>query len=93
MKIIYINFLTVELSKSKLSAEAKEWYPPNYVPQPPVVYSEPYRVQRFSSVQDRIRQAQEQDSYNFDEMSYSLEESDNMDLRVHNYCIFYFVYL
>ncbi|XP_045446227.1 polyadenylate-binding protein-interacting protein 1 [Melitaea cinxia] len=71
----------VELSKSKLSAEAKEWYPPNYVPQPPVVYSEPYRVQRFSSVQDRIRQAQEQDSYNFDEMSYSLEESDNMDLR------------
>ncbi|CAH2107483.1 unnamed protein product [Euphydryas editha] len=73
----------IELPKSKLSADAKEWYPPNYVRQPPVVYqSEPYsRVQRFSSVQDRIRQAQEQDSYNFDEMSYSLEESDNMDLR------------
>lgn len=43
---------------------------------------EPYRVQR-SSVQDRIRQAQEQDPYNFENLSYSLEESENnMNLRV-----------
>ncbi|CAH2242017.1 polyadenylate-binding protein-interacting protein 1 [Pararge aegeria] len=66
---------------SNLSAEAKEWYPPNYVPQSPVIYNtEPIRVPRYS-VQDRIRQAQDQNPYNFDDMSFSLEESENMDLR------------
>lgn len=73
--------LIVEPSKSKLSAEAKEWYPPNYVAQAPVVYApDPHRLPRFS-VQDRIRQAQDQDPYNFEDMSYSLEETD-MNLRV-----------
>ncbi|XP_026485691.1 polyadenylate-binding protein-interacting protein 1 [Vanessa tameamea] len=68
--------------KSKLSAEAAEWYPPNYVRQAPVAYPpEPYRVQRFSSPQDRIRQAQELDTYNLYEMSNSIEETENIDLR------------
>lgn len=74
---------TVDASASKLSADAKEWYPPNYVPQSPVTYNQEQnvRVPRFS-VQDRIRQAQDQDPYNFEDMSYSLDESENTDLRV-----------
>ncbi|KAI8428593.1 hypothetical protein MSG28_007332 [Choristoneura fumiferana] len=73
----------MEAPKSTLSAEAKEWYPPNYTPQAMPVYTPdpaPYRPQRFS-VQDRLRQAQDQNPYNFDNMSYSLEEAENMDLR------------
>ncbi|XP_045764964.1 polyadenylate-binding protein-interacting protein 1 isoform X2 [Maniola jurtina] len=71
----------VEAPVSNLSAEAKEWYPPNYVPQSPVIYNqEPFRVPRYS-VQDRIRQAQDQDPYNFDNLSYALEEPENLDLR------------
>ncbi|XP_063532229.1 polyadenylate-binding protein-interacting protein 1 isoform X2 [Cydia strobilella] len=70
----------VEAPKSNLSAEAKEWYPPNYTPQTYAADPSPYRPQRFS-VQDRLRQAQDQNPYNFDTMSYSLEEAENMDLR------------
>ncbi|XP_047985899.1 polyadenylate-binding protein-interacting protein 1 isoform X2 [Leguminivora glycinivorella] len=70
----------VEAPKSNLSAEAKEWYPPNYTPQTYAADPAPYRPQRFS-VQDRLRQAQDQNPYNFDSMSYSLEEAENMDLR------------
>ncbi|XP_028161676.1 polyadenylate-binding protein-interacting protein 1 [Ostrinia furnacalis] len=69
--------------ESNLSAEAKEWYPPNYNPQSVPAYAPdpaPYRPHRFS-VQDRLRQAQDQNLYNFDDMSYSLEEQENMDLR------------
>jgi hypothetical protein len=76
----------VEPPKSNLSAEAKEWYPPNYIPQSQQTFvadPAPYRPPRFS-VQDRLRQAQDQNPYNFDEMSYSLEEAENMDLRVCN---------
>lgn len=73
-----------EVPKSTLSAEAKEWYPPNYVPQQPA-YQEPAYNQNYryrSSVQDRLRQAQDQtEVYNFDEMSYSLEEAEGNDLR------------
>lgn len=79
--------LPVEPPKSNLSAEAKEWYPPNYNYQSVPVYAPdpaPYRPLRFS-VQDRLRQAQDQNPYNFDDLSYSLEEQENMDLRV---CIF-----
>lgn len=79
------NFV-VEPPKSNLSAEAKEWYPPNYTPQAVPAYNpEPaqYRPQRFS-VQDRLRQAQDQNPYSLNEMSYSLEEAENMDLRVSN---------
>lgn len=74
--------VTVEPPKSTLSADAKEWYPRNYVA--PAVYTpEPYRVAR-SSVQNRIRQAQEQDPYNFEDLSYSLEEAENnVNLRVY----------
>lgn len=74
--------LLVEPSKSKLSADAKEWYPPNYVPQA-TTYTETssYRPQRFS-VQDRLRQAQDVNPYNYEEMSYSLPELENLDLRV-----------
>ncbi|XP_068630526.1 uncharacterized protein Paip1 isoform X2 [Battus philenor] len=77
----YVEDTKVEPSKSKLSVDAKEWYPPNYVPQP-VAYTDPspYRPQRFS-VQDRLRQAQDVNPYNYDDMSYSLEELENMDLR------------
>ncbi|XP_063361006.1 polyadenylate-binding protein-interacting protein 1 isoform X2 [Cydia amplana] len=70
----------VEAPKSNLSAEAKEWYPPNYTPQTYAADPAPYRPQRFS-VQDRLRQAQDQNPYNFDTMTYSLEEAENMDLR------------
>ncbi|CAH0407655.1 unnamed protein product [Chilo suppressalis] len=72
----------VEPPKSNLSAEAKEWYPPNYNPQAQTFVPDPapYRPARFS-VQDRLRQAQDQNPYNFDDMSYSLEEAENMDLR------------
>lgn len=70
----------VEAPKSNLSAEAKEWYPPNYTPQTYAADPAPYRPQRFS-VQNRLRQDQDQNPYNFDTMSYSLEEADNMDLR------------
>ncbi|XP_063379263.1 polyadenylate-binding protein-interacting protein 1 isoform X1 [Cydia fagiglandana] len=70
----------VEAPKSNLSAEAKEWYPPNYTPQTYAADPAPYRPQRFS-VQDRLRQAQDQNPYNFDNMNYSLEEAENMDLR------------
>ncbi|CAH2075192.1 unnamed protein product, partial [Iphiclides podalirius] len=72
----------VEPSKSKLSADAKEWYPPNYVPQTTTTYTETsaYRPQRFS-VQDRLRQAQDVNPYNYDDMSYSLAEFENQDLR------------
>lgn len=80
----------MEAPKSTLSAEAKEWYPPNYTPQAMPVYTPdpaPYRPQRFS-VQDRLRQAQDQNPYNFDNMSYSLEEAENMDLRVWIYYFF-----
>ncbi|KOB66590.1 Polyadenylate-binding protein-interacting protein 1 [Operophtera brumata] len=72
----------VELPKSNLSAEAKEWYPPNYNPQPVPSYNQEtaYRPQRFS-VQDRLRQAQDQNPYRLDDMSYSLEEAENMDMR------------
>lgn len=70
----------VEAPKSNLSAEAKEWYPPNYTPQTYAADPAPYGPQRFS-VQDRLRQAQDQNPYNFDNMSYSLEEAENMDLR------------
>ncbi|GBP98547.1 Polyadenylate-binding protein-interacting protein 1 [Eumeta japonica] len=70
--------------KSNLSADAKEWYPPNYTPVQPAPVYQPetvqYRPTRFS-VQNRLRQAQEQDIYNFDEMSISLEDQENMDLR------------
>ncbi|CAG5027354.1 unnamed protein product [Parnassius apollo] len=71
----------VEPSKSKLSADAKEWYPPNYVPQA-MTYTDPspYRPQRFS-VQDRLRQAQDVNPYNYDDIPYYLEEFENMDLR------------
>lgn len=70
-----------EPPKSILSAEAKEWYPRNYVPQNQVSYGqEHYRVPRYSA-QDRIRQAQEQDPYNFEDMSYSLDEPESA-LRV-----------
>ncbi|XP_023950971.1 polyadenylate-binding protein-interacting protein 1 [Bicyclus anynana] len=66
---------------STLSAEAKEWYPPNYVPQSPVNYNaEPVRAPRYS-VQDRIRQAQDQNPYTFEDMSYTLEEPENMNMR------------
>ncbi|CAG9560245.1 unnamed protein product [Danaus chrysippus] len=66
-----------EPPKSILSAEAKEWYPRNYVPQNQVSYGqEHYRVPRYSA-QDRIRQAQEQDPYNFEDMSYSLDEPES----------------
>lgn len=70
--------------ESNLSAEAKEWYPPNYNPQSVPTYAPdpaPYRPHRFS-VQDRLRQAQDQNPYNFDEMSYSLIEQEDADLRV-----------
>ncbi|XP_041976037.1 polyadenylate-binding protein-interacting protein 1-like [Aricia agestis] len=74
----------VEPVKSNLSAEAKEWYPPNYVPpQQGVTYSSDstqYRVPRFS-VQDRILKAQDQNSFNFDEMNYSIDEMSNSYLR------------
>ncbi|KPI97972.1 PREDICTED: polyadenylate-binding protein-interacting protein 1 [Papilio xuthus] len=71
----------VEPSKSKLSADAKEWYPPNYVPQP-ATYTDPspYRPQRFS-VQSRLRQAQDVNPYSYEEMSFALEEFENADLR------------
>ncbi|XP_049866147.1 polyadenylate-binding protein-interacting protein 1 [Pectinophora gossypiella] len=72
-----------DASKSTLSAEAKEWYPPNYTPQAAPAYNQDqgsYRPQRFS-VQDRLRQAQDQNPYNFQGMSYSLEEAENMDMR------------
>lgn len=89
-------YVSVEVSKSNLSAEAKEWYPPNYVPQAPVSYTpddSQYRVQKFS-VQNRLRQAQEQNPYNLNEMAQYLDEAENMDLRVcmasflsfQNYC-------
>lgn len=73
----------VEPPKSNLSAEAKEWYPPNYTPHAVPTYTSdpvPYRLPRFS-VQDRLRQAQDQNPYSLDEMSYSLEAAENMDLR------------
>ncbi|XP_072940858.1 uncharacterized protein Paip1 [Epargyreus clarus] len=72
----------VEPPKSNLSADAKEWYPPNYVQQNITYPTDPvpYRLPRFS-VQDRLRQAQDQSPYNFEDMSYSLEESENADLR------------
>ncbi|XP_035458170.1 polyadenylate-binding protein-interacting protein 1 isoform X1 [Spodoptera frugiperda] len=72
----------VEPSKSKLSADAKEWYPPNYTRHVPTYTPDPasYRPQRFS-VQGRLRQAQDQNPYNLEEMSYSLDEAENMDLR------------
>lgn len=72
----------VEPPKSNLSAEAKEWYPPNYTPVVPTYTPDPapFRPTRYS-VQDRLRQAQDQDPYSLDEMSYSLEEAENMDLR------------
>ncbi|KAI5645204.1 polyadenylate-binding protein-interacting protein 1 [Phthorimaea operculella] len=75
----------VEAPKSNLSAEAKEWYPPNYTPQAAPVYQDPapYRPQRFS-VQDRLRQAQDQNPYQFQDMSYSLDEAENMDMRQEN---------
>ncbi|XP_047514128.1 polyadenylate-binding protein-interacting protein 1 isoform X3 [Pieris napi] len=75
----------VEAPKSTLSAEAKEWYPPNYVPQAPASYTpddSQYRVQKFS-VQNRLRQAQDQNPYNLNEMSQYLDEAENMDLREH----------
>ncbi|XP_013188169.2 polyadenylate-binding protein-interacting protein 1 isoform X1 [Amyelois transitella] len=75
--------VATEAPKSNLSAEAKEWYPPNYTPQVAPAYAAdpaPYRPQRFS-VQDRLRQASDQNRYNFDQMSYSLEEAENMDIR------------
>lgn len=80
------TFVSVEPSKSKLSADAKEWYPPNYTRHVPTYTPDPasYRPQRFS-VQGRLRQAQDQNPYNLEEMSYSLDEAENMDLRV---CIF-----
>lgn len=73
----------VEPLKSTLSADAKEWYPPNYTSQVAPTFnadSALYRPARFS-VQDRLRQAQDQNPYNLEDMSYSLEEADNMDLR------------
>ncbi|XP_030038543.2 polyadenylate-binding protein-interacting protein 1 [Manduca sexta] len=73
----------VEPLKSNLSADAKEWYPPNYTSQAVSTFNtDPalYRPPRFS-VQDRLRQAQDQNPYNLEEMSYCLEEADNMDLR------------
>ncbi|VVC92867.1 unnamed protein product [Leptidea sinapis] len=73
----------VEAPKSNLSADAKEWYPANYVPQSPVIYSQDnsqYRLPRFS-VQDRLRQAQDQNAYNLGELSNSLDEQENVDLR------------
>ncbi|KAJ0179981.1 hypothetical protein K1T71_004572 [Dendrolimus kikuchii] len=73
----------VEPPKSNLSADAKEWYPPNYTPQPVqshTVDPMPFRPPRFS-VQDRLRQAQDQNPYSIDEMYCSLEEAENMDLR------------
>ncbi|KAJ2938224.1 hypothetical protein O0L34_g16549 [Tuta absoluta] len=76
----------VEAPKSNLSAEAKEWFPPNYNPQAVPVYNQdpaPYRPQRFS-VQDRLRQAQDQNPYSFQDMSYSLDEAENMDMRQEN---------
>ncbi|XP_026730037.1 polyadenylate-binding protein-interacting protein 1 isoform X3 [Trichoplusia ni] len=69
--------------KSNLSADAKEWYPPNYTAHAVPTYTPdpaPYRLHRFS-VQDRLRQAQDQDPYRLEEMSYSLEEAENMELR------------
>ncbi|CAB3243796.1 unnamed protein product [Arctia plantaginis] len=72
-----------EPPKSTLSADAKEWYPPNYTPHAVPTYHldpAPYRPPRFS-VQDRLRQAQDQDPYSLEEMSYSLEEVENTDLR------------
>lgn len=72
-----------EAPKSKLSAEAKEWYPANYNPQSTYAPDPaPYRPPARFSVQDRLRQAQDQNPYNFDEMTFSLEEQENMDLRV-----------
>ncbi|XP_026328307.1 polyadenylate-binding protein-interacting protein 1 isoform X2 [Hyposmocoma kahamanoa] len=73
----------VEAPKSNLSAEAKEWFPRNYTPQSVPAYHQepaPYRPHRFS-VQNRLRQAQNPNPYNFDNMSYALEEAENMDLR------------
>lgn len=73
----------MEAPKSNLSAEAKEWYPPNYTPQAVPSYQQgpvSYRPHRFS-VQDRLRQAQD-NPYNFDNMSYSLEEAENMEMQV-----------
>uniref|UniRef100_A0A2A4J7D0 MIF4G domain-containing protein n=1 Tax=Heliothis virescens TaxID=7102 RepID=A0A2A4J7D0_HELVI len=72
-----------EPPKSNLSADAKEWYPPNYTPHAVPAYApDPvhYRPHR-SSVQDRLRQAQDQNPYSLEEMSYSLDEAENMDLR------------
>lgn len=72
-----------EAPKSNLSADAKEWYPPNYTPQVVPTYTSDLahnRLPRFS-VQDRLRQAQDQYAYNLDDISYSLEEAENMDLR------------
>lgn len=47
------------------------------------------RLPRFS-VQDRLRQAQDQYPYNLDDISYSLEEAENMDLRVYKIVTQYF---
>lgn len=85
---------SVDTSKSKLSADAKEWYPANYTSQALPAYNTepaPYRPSR-PSVQGRLRQAQDQNPYNLDDMSYSLEEAENMDLRVSllNKLILYF---
>lgn len=86
-----LNFVLVsEPPKSNLSAEAKEWYPPNYMPQQTPTYApEPvhttYRPRR--SVQDRLRQAQDQNPYNFEEMSGSLDDVDGYALRVRMFYI------
>lgn len=89
--IIWTFFYSLQLfvsvqepPKSKLSADAKEWYPPNYTPHAVPTYNPdpaPYRPHRFS-VQDRLRQAQDQNPYSLEEMSYSLDEVENMELRV-----------
>lgn len=82
-KIVAEENKVPEPPKSNLSADAKEWYPPNYTPHAVPAYAPdpaPYRPHR-SSVQDRLRQAQDQNPYSLEEMSYSLDEAENMDLR------------
>lgn len=72
-------------AKFTLSAEAKEWYPANYVP--PTTNTQSYgqssnyaandymyRSGRFS-VQDRLRINQAQDPYNFEDFSSNLPEN------------------
>lgn len=78
-----------EAPKSNLSADAKEWYPRNYVPQQLApIYQEPvytYRPRVSNSMQP-VRQMPYQDPFIFDEMatiaSYIMPEPEGHDLRM-----------